>query len=204
MRKLLIIPLLLATLIATGCKQKAGTTETPDTTDSTAVEEATVPNDSIHTEAYISQRVKHIYDLIYEGYKKNAIHANRQISTEQFTSAEYNNLLREATRLTPEDNMLDIPGADYDHWVMGQDFDKKLSMEVLSVSDIHAQTATAKIRVENFSPTEVTLPLVLENGDWLIDSFITTSEIEGKKVVFDEKKELKEYVERLKNEKMRN
>ena len=204
MRKLLIIPLLLATLIATGCKQKAATTETPAPTDSTAVEEATVPNDSIHTEAYISQRVKHIYDLIYEGYKKNAIHANRQISTEQFTSAEYNNLLREATRLTPEDNMLDIPGADYDHWVMGQDFDKKLSMEVLSVSDIHAQTATAKIRVENFSPTEVTLPLVLENGDWLIDSIITTSEIEGKKVVFDEKKELKEYVERLKNEKMRN
>ena len=204
MRKLLIIPLLLATLIATGCKQKAATTETPAPTDSTAVEEATVPNDSIHTEAYISQRVKHIYDLIYEGYKKNAIHANRQISTEQFTSAEYNNLLREATRLTPQDNMLDIPGADHDHWVMGQDFDKKLSMEVLSVSDIHAQTATAKIRVENFSPTEVTLPLVLENGDWLIDSFITTSEIEGKKVVFDEKKELKEYVERLKNEKMRN
>ena len=43
MRKLLIIPLLLATLIATGCKQKAATTETPDTTDSTAVEEATKP-----------------------------------------------------------------------------------------------------------------------------------------------------------------
>ena len=197
MRKLLIIPLLLATLIATGCKQKAATTETPDPTDSTAVEEATFPDDSIHTEAYISQRVKHIYDLIYEGYKKNAIHANRQISTEQFTSAEYNNLQREATRLTPKDNMMDVPGADHDHWVMGQDFDKKLSMEVLSVSDIHAQTATAKIRVENFSPTEVTLPLVLENGDWLIDSFITTSEIEGKTVVFDEKKELKEYVKKL-------
>ncbi len=199
MRKLLIIPMILATLIATGCKQKAGTTETPAPTDSTTVEEATVPNDSIHTEAYISQRVKHIYDLIYEGYKKNAIHANRQISTEQFTSAEYNNLQREATRLTPKDNMMDVPGADYDHWVMGQDFDKKLSMEVLSVSDIHAQTATAKIRVENFSPTEVTLPLVLENGDWLIDSFITTSEIEGKTVVFDEKKELKEYVKKLRN-----
>lgn len=199
MRKLLIIPLLLATLIATGCKQKAATTETPAPTDSTTVEEATVPDDSIHTEAYISQRVKHIYDLIYEGYKKNAIHANRQISTEQFTSAEYNNLQREATRLTPKDNMMDVPGADYDHWVMGQDFDKKLSMEVLSVSDIHAQTATAKIRVENFSPTEVTLPLVLENGDWLIDSFITTSEIEGKTVVFDEKKELKEYVKKLRN-----
>lgn len=191
--------MILATLIATGCKQKAGTTETPAPTDSTTVEEATVPNDSIHTEAYISQRVKHIYDLIYEGYKKNAIHANRQISTEQFTSAEYNNLQREATRLTPKDNMMDVPGADYDHWVMGQDFDKKLSMEVLSVSDIHAQTATAKIRVENFSPTEVTLPLVLENGDWLIDSFITTSEIEGKTVVFDEKKELKEYVKKLRN-----
>ena len=56
MRKLLIIPLLLATLIATGCKQKAATTETPAPTDSTAVEEATVPDDSIHTEAYISQR----------------------------------------------------------------------------------------------------------------------------------------------------
>jgi hypothetical protein len=94
--------------------------------------------------------------------------------------------------------MLDIPGADYDHWVMGQDIDRKLSMEVLSVSDIEAQTATAKIRVQKFEPTELTLPVVLENGDWLIDSFITTSEIEGKKVVFDEKKELKEYVERLK------
>ena len=45
----------------------------------------------------------------------------------------------------------------------------------------------------------MTLPLVLENGDWLIDSFITTSEIEGKKVVFDEKKELKEYVKKLRN-----
>ena len=197
MRKLLIIPLLLATLIATGCKQKAATKETPAPTDSTTVEEATVPNDSIHTEAYISQRVKHIYDLIYDSYRKNAINANRQISTEQFTSAEYNNLLREATRLTPQDNMLDIPGADYDHWVMGQDIDRKLSMEVLSVSDITAQTATAKIRVQNFEPTEVTLPLVLENGDWLIDSFITTNEIEGKKVVFDEKKELKEYVKKL-------
>ena len=190
MRKLLIIPLLLATLIATGCKQKAATTETPDPTDSTA-------DDSIHTEAYISQRVKHIYDLIYDSYRKNAVNANRQISTEQFTSAEYNNLQREATRLTPKDNMLDIPGADYDHWVMGQDIDRKLSMEVLSVSDITAQTATAKIRVHNFEPTEVTLPLVLENGDWLIDSFITTNEIEGKKVVFDEKKELKEYVKKL-------
>ena len=197
MRKLLIIPMILATLIATGCKQKAATTETPDTTDSTTVEEATVPNDSIHTEAYISQRVKHIYGLVYDSYRKNTINANRQISTEQFTSAEYNNLQREATRLTPQDNMLDVPGADHDHWVMGQDFDKKLSMEVLSVSDITATTATAKIRVEYFSPTEVTLPLVLENGDWLIDSFITTSEIEGKKVVFDEKKELKEYVKKL-------
>ena len=142
--------------------------------------------------------MKHIYDLVYDSYRKNAVNANRQISTEQFTSAEYNNLQREATRLTPKDNMMDVPGADHDHWVMGQDIDRKLSMEVLSVSDITAQTATAKIRVQNFEPMEVTLPLVLENGDWLIDSFITTNEIEGKKVVFDEKKELKEYVERLK------
>ncbi len=201
MRKLLIIPFILAALITTGCKQKTATAGTPVEADSTAVEEAetAVPDDSIHTEAYISQRVKHIYDLIYDGFRKNAVNENRQISTEQFTSAEYNNLLREATRLTPKDNMLDIPGADYDHWVMGQDIDRKLSMEVLSVSDIQAQTATAKIRVQNFEPTEVTLPLVLENGDWLIDSFITTSEIEGKKVVFDEKKELKEYVKKLRN-----
>ena len=196
MQRLLIITAVMAALLTTGCQRKTATA-TPANADSTEVEADTVIDDSIHTEAYIRQRVKHIYDLVYDSYRKNTINANRQISTEQFTSAEYNNLLREATRLTPKDNMLDIPGADYDHWVMGQDFDKKLSMEVLSVSDITAQTATAKIRVQNFEPTEVTLPLVLENGDWLIDSFITTSEIEGKKVVFDEKKELKEYVKKL-------
>lgn len=198
MRKLLIIPFILAALIITGCKQKAPAVGAQAETDSTAVEEAAVPDDSIHTEAYISQRVKHIFDVIYEAYKKNDIPANLQISTEQFTSAEYNNLLREATSLAPEDTPLDVPGSDYDHWVMGQDFDKTISMEVLSVSDIKANTATAKIRIDNFSPTEVTLPLVLENGDWLIDSFISTFEAEGKTVVFDEKKELKEYVEKMK------
>ncbi|MBP5570896.1 MAG: DUF3828 domain-containing protein [Prevotella sp.] len=202
MRKLLIIPFFLAALITTGCKQKTATAGAPPEADSTVVEETetAVPDDSIHTEAYISQRVKHIYDMIYEDYRQDRIGAHRQISTEQFTSAEFNNLLREAQRLVQVETPLEVPGADHDHWVMGQDFDKTLSMEVLSVSDIKATTATAKIRVKNFFETEVTLPLVLENGDWLIDSFVTIDEEDGQPVTFDEKKELKAYIEK----KMRN
>jgi len=187
----------MAALLTTGCQRKTATA-TPANADSTEVEADTDIDDSIHTEAYIRQRVKHIYDLVLEGYGRNTVSQNSQVNTEQFTSAEYNNLRREAQRLAPEETPLDVPGAGYDHWVMGQDIDDKVSMEVISVSDIRATTATAKISVVNFRPTEVTLPLVLENGDWLIDSFITTFEVEGESTVFDEKKELKSYIEKMK------
>jgi len=196
MRRLLIITAVMAALLTTSCQRKTATA-TPANADSTEVEADTVIDDSIHTEAYIRQRVKHIYDLVLEGYGRNTVSQNSQVNTEQFTSAEYNNLRREAQRLAPEETPLDVPGADYDHWVMGQDIDDKVSMEVISVSDIRATTAKAKIRVVNFRPTEVTLPLVLENGDWLIDSFITTFEVEGESTVFDEKKELKSYIEKM-------
>lgn len=151
-------------------------------------------NDSIHAVEFINNRVTQIYDTIYANYKKDLGYNDYQL----FTSKEYNKLRQEARELTPDETPLDVPGSDYDHWVMGQDYNKDLRMEVLSVSDIEPNTATAVIRVYNFEPQDVTLKLVLENGNWMIDSFISTIDVNGDTIHFDEKQKLKEYVAGLK------
>jgi hypothetical protein len=157
------------------------------------VEEATVPDDSIHTEAYISQRVKHIYDLVYDSYRKNTINANRQISTEQFTSAEYNNLLREATRLTPKDNMLDIPGADYDHWVMGQDWEN-LSIRTDSIRVLSPDTAEAYMCITNCGyPQRFMLMMTRDEKEWFIDDFRQYDE-QAKGFAISDKRNIQDYI----------
>ena len=197
MKKSTFLTLTLAAMLTMACKPKTGNTPSALPADSTAVDSADTA-DSIHTEAYISQRLEHIYHTIYKAYAKNMAGEKLQTATEQFTSAAYNNLVREAIRLTPDEDTLAIPGADYDHWVMGQDIAPDISMKVDRVSDITATTATADITIQNYSPQQSRLLLVLENGEWVIDSFVHTYEVEGVSEVYDEKEELETYVEGLK------
>lgn len=197
MKKSTFLTLTLAAMLTMACKPKTGNTTSALPADSTAVDSADTA-DSIHTEAYIGQRLEHIYHTIYKAYAKNMAGEKLQTATEQFTSAAYNNLVREAIRLTPDEDALAIPGADYDHWVMGQDIAPDISMKVDRVSDITATTATADITIQNYSPQQSRLLLVLENGEWVIDSFVHTYEVEGVSEVYDEKEELETYVEGLK------
>ena len=183
MKNRIFLSFICMAFVLTACNQKNSTKS-----------EQTDANDSIHAVAFINNRVTQIYDTIYANYKKDLGYNDYQ----QFTSTDYNKLRQEARELTPDETPLDVPGSDYDHWVMGQDYNKDLRMEVLSVSDIEPNTATAVIRVYNFDPQDVTLKLVLENGNWMIDSFVSTFDVNGDTIHFDEKQELKEYVAGLK------
>lgn len=61
---------------------------------------------------------------------------------------------------------------DYDHWLMGQEYDKDFRITIDSVSiPGELKFAIVKLTVHNFEDQRVTLQVLYERGNWFINDF---------------------------------
>lgn len=149
------LPLLLLFILLTAC---GGNKQENDSIGSTKTDVVLDDEqDSIrHTKEYIAQRV----DTLYK-YKDD----NR------FCSAHYLMLDAQCSKLSHESGYV---YRDYDHWVVGQDIDKKWSYKIKEIKKITETTAEVEMTIHNFRKMNVILDLVFERGDWYVDDFHTS------------------------------
>lgn len=142
----------------------------------------------------VEQTEQAIHDRLCAIYADAQQRFNVVVADSLYMSADYNRLQNEAMAIGERLNDLVI---DSDHWVQGQDA-KDPSVEVKTVTVDDATHATAKVVVTNFGkPTEVTLLLVHERGDWYVDNMLQMWEDE----LIDEKAWLQNYVSMNQNSK---
>lgn len=140
------------------------------------------------SEKTIRERINFIFDDVYAG--------NYGDADSKWLTTEYNNLLKEENKVTPED---EAGYVDYDHWTQAQDCDVP-SMTIMSVSIISDEKAEAKIKIKPLKKedytTDIKIILIHERGNWFIDDFIST--YDGKEV--SEKNGLIDYIAYMKRE----
>jgi len=148
---IMMLAMMVAALVFTACGgQKGGSTSNEDE---------------------IKQRIEAIFNEVYNPTQE---YSTVDALDKKFMSHDYNEVWDYAW------NNCEEPFMDYDHWTQSQDSDNP-SMEVKSVSKKSDYKATADIVIRAFpnsSGTPVTLVLVLENGEWRIDDFISNGESE--------------------------
>lgn len=145
-------PYLLISLLLIGC---GGNGQKNDSIDSTQADVVLDDHeDSIrHTKEYIAQRI----DTLYK-YKDDA----------RFCSADFLSLDAQCSKFSHE---MGYVYRDYDHWVVGQDIDKKWSYKIKEIKNITEASADVELTIHNFKNRKVILNLVFERGDWFVDDF---------------------------------
>lgn len=186
MKKTLLI---WAALIAlTGCGNTSNNTS-QQAADGTKTE-TTAAADSATTVKDVDKRVNEIYADVFAWYAR----AEKDISVIDkmpdfdtiYTSADYRDVL---SKVKARDKQCEANGEmgffDHDHWVCGQDF-QNLSMKLVKTEITAPGKCTAAVDITNCgTTTRVSLDLVLENGQWMIDDFKTDNQ--------SEKAQMKEY-----------
>lgn len=140
------------------------------------------------SEQYIRQRLTDIYAEAFRDKEHDLLALDAK-----FMSQEYNQLQNRAIAIAEKNDDMVI---DSDHWVQGQDWTYP-TMDIKRIDNITNTTATAHVIITTHMPgsdsqqTELTLPLVYEQGDWFIDNMQQYYEGE----LLDEKAWYKNYVE---------
>lgn len=199
MRNYIIFSLFLMSFGLVGCgnKTKGGAADSADSVEVAST--SAVADDERHTEAYIKERIASIYS--HFGYSESS----RGPEAEEMPAVNYDSLycssrylalLAEATAISRREGTVCI---DADHWIVGQDVDKKWSYELKDIRNITDSTAQVELLVNNFGPQKVVLDLLFEYGEWYVDNFRQTydaSSLDGEdEEVFPSSEVLKEISE---------
>lgn len=136
-----------------------------------AVESNQTQSSNLKTE--IEKRVKDIYDEIFSWYLAHMDDlSNKNFNRPEVFSKNYWQIFSAVQRKDTESDELGF--FDYDHWIQAQDWDTDLAMHIDSVEvkdNCHALVNSHITNCGNQSP--LLIAMVLENGTWLIDDFIT-------------------------------
>ena len=167
-------------LVGCGNKTKGGAADSADS--SAVVGMSAVVDDERHTEAYIKERIESIYR--HFGYSETSRGPEAEgmpaVNYDSlYCSSRYLALLAEAEAISQREGTVCI---DADHWIVGQDVDKKWSYELKDIRNITDSTAQEELLVNNFGPQKVVLDLLFEHGEWYVDNFRQTydaSSLEG-------------------------
>jgi len=118
----------------------------------------------------VRQRVTGIYDEVLGCYNKNERIPN--FDTETYLTPGFAEVIAAFDSTADSHNWKSL--IDYDHWIMGQDWDK-VSMKIDSVRIYHGEyRAYAYITITNFG-NDISVKLDLHRtDDWYIDDFVTT------------------------------
>ena len=153
-----IIFICVSALLLGSCSSKSNDTQ------STTNESSSVQNDAsgVSTED-IQERIENIYAETLTG--SGGLFVLQKYCTSSF--CDLYSKYEEASEGS-------IGSLDYDLWSQAQDVSEP-KIEVKSVNVESSTTAKVKIALTNFGQTKtITLPLVLENGRWMIDDFVNT------------------------------
>ena len=147
----------------------------------------------------VARRVKEIYDTVipwYNSHEGDIRSVNdfdgRFLSKDmQMMGAQVGAILRELHEKGEDD----IPPAyDYDHWVMGQDWEN-LSIMTDSVCVLSPDTAEAYMCITNCgSPQKFMLMMTRDEKEWFIDDFRQYDE-QAKGFAISDKKNIQDYIE---------
>ncbi len=107
----------------------------------------------------------------------------------EYMSSAYNDVLRKVKDIDKKAEANgEIGFFDYDHWVMGQDY-QGLKMVVVNVRPTGQGKCSADVDITNCGTTQrIAVALVLENGQWMIDDFVRDGQ--------SEKSQMLEYVKK--------
>lgn len=148
-------------------------------------------------EKEVAQRVQEIYDTVIPWYNSSNSYQSENDFDERFLSKEMQAMRKIAEavlRKLRERGDDDIPpGYDYDHWVMGQDWDD-LSIKTDSIHVLSPDTAEAYMFITNCGQTQ-NFMLLMARGDkeWFIDDFRQYDE-QAKGFVISDKKNLEDFI----------
>jgi len=169
MNKTFLYYLFTAALLLSACGKKTKATDEPfgNTFDGDAV----VTNDSTE----IIDALTVIYDDVFSFYNNNATMELGSFD-EKYLSEEFLSLQRQVEEIS-RDNVGEIFGLDYDHWIQAQDWDA-VSMQIKTV-DLSGPQPRADIIIihggSSIYPTDIPLTVLLlkdQQGQWRIDDFV--------------------------------
>ncbi len=89
-----------------------------------------------------------------------------------YMSSEYKKLLK-MVKAADRRSGAEIGFFSYDHWVQGQDFGN-LKMRLVGGERLNSNTHRASVDIYNYGVKHIEVMLVRENGEWMIDDFITS------------------------------
>lgn len=146
----------------------------------------------------VARRVKEIYDTVipwYNSHEGDIRSVNdfdeRFLSKEmQMMRAQVGAILRELHEKGEDDIP---PGYDYDHWVMGQDWEN-LSIRTDSIRVLSPDTAEAYMCITNCgSPQKFMLMMTRDEKEWFIDDFRQYDE-QAKGFAISDKRNIQDYI----------
>lgn len=143
----------------------------------------------------VAQRVKEIYDIVIPWYNSHEgdIRSVNDFD-ERFLSKEMQMMRAQMSAILHEKETDDFPPAyDYDHWVMGQDWEN-LSIRTDSVCVLSPDTAEAYMCITNCgSPQKFMLMMTRDEKEWFIDDFRFYDE-RVNSFAFSEKRNIQDYI----------
>lgn len=174
MKRLLI---LVATITLSSCNYMGNKLNNTDKEQSVAVSSKTEKS-STHpqTKQAVEKRLCAIYSNVFGWYtraEKDVSILNKMPDFDAlYLSSKYKALIR---KIRDKDRDIEAQGQigffDSDHWVCGQDF-QGLSMNIVAISPVTSKKCSADINITNCGTLiHVTLDMVLEKGQWMIDDF---------------------------------
>ena len=146
----------------------------------------------------VARRVKEIYDTVipwYNSHEGDIRSVNdfdgRFLSKDmQMMRAQVGAILRELHEKGEDDIP---PGYDYDHWVMGQDWEN-LSIRTDSIRVLSPDTAEAYMCITNCgSPQKFMLMMTRDEKEWFIDDFRLYDE-RVNSFAFSDKRNIQDYI----------
>ena len=146
----------------------------------------------------VARRVKEIYDTVipwYNSHEGDIRSVNdfdeRFLSKEMQTMrAQVGAILRELHEKGEDDIP---PGYDYDHWVMGQDWEN-LSIRTDSIRVLSPDTAEAYMCITNCGyPQKFMLMMTRDEKEWFIDDFRQYDE-QAKGFAISDKRNIQDYI----------
>ena len=146
----------------------------------------------------VARRVKEIYDIVipwYNSHEGDIRSVNdfdeRFLSKDmQMMRAQVGAILRELHEKGEDDIP---PGYDYDHWVMGQDWEN-LSIRTDSIRVLSPDTAEAYMCITNCGyPQKFMLMMTRDEKEWFIDDFRQYDE-QAKGFAISDKRNIQDYI----------
>lgn len=150
-------------LLLASCSGKSSNNQSAD---STVSAEATAT--SAEEQQVVHEQVEAIYADVFAWYSKDTSSDAQPDFEARYMSSGYNEAFRKVEAIDSKESGT-VGFFDSDHWVCGQDW-QDLSMKVVDVTKKSEGVYSVEIEIHNLdTETHVTLAMVKENGQWLID-----------------------------------